>query len=191
MTKPDALPGHPLRIPVLAVLGGDGLILSELPVSWGSPLAELEPELAVEGHAVWGRIAPRDGAPGFAVHEFDEPWEMDVSFLYWLYGVRQLAGVPMKVSDAARDSASSAGVSRSAHKKRPCRAVDIQVYNAEHRARIAIAAILLGCRRVGVYPGKDRRALKGWPPDATDASGLHLDCETHVENPSPRMWTRF
>ena len=121
--------------------------------------------------------------------EFDFPHQMDVHFLKWLYRVRQEAGVPIRLNDDYRKPQDSTGVSASAHKEAPCRAVDVQVYSSLDRGKIVIAAIILGCRRVGPYPGKDRRGEEGWPAYANDASGLHLDCST--SKPSPRMWTKY
>ncbi len=157
--------------------------------TWGSPLAAYEPEYAVAGHAVWDEIAPVHGRPGFRPSEFDFPYKMDVAFLRWLYRVRQEAGVPMRVNDDYREPEDDTGVSASAHKEAPCRAVDIQVYSSLDRAKIVIAAIVLGCRRIGPYPGKDRRGQAGWPTYANDAAAVHLDCS--IDKPSPRMWTKY
>ena len=158
-------------------------------IDWASPLAAYEPDFAIEGHDVWGEIAPGHGKAGFKSSEFDFPEQMDVHFLRWLYRVRQDAGVPMRINDDYREPEDSTGVSASAHKEAPCRAVDVQVYSSLDRAKIVIAAVVLGCRRVGTYAGKDRRGQAGWPRYANDAAGLHLDCST--SKPSPRMWTKY
>lgn len=132
------------------------------------------------GHPVWGEIAPEEEFGGFVPSEFRNPEEMDVEFLRLLYRIRLDAGVPMRIISDARDPEGDVGASRSAHKKRPCRAVDLHVANSYERARIVLAAAKNGVVRIGVYPGKER-----------DAGSVHLDAETHPENPSPRMWTRY
>ena len=155
-------------------------------VTWTSPLDDIEPEAAALDHPVWQDIADR-----FKPAEFERPEDMDAGFLRWLHRVRNDAGVPFRINSDARPVDGDVGADRSAHKKRPCRAVDVQAYNAEERARILIAAVANGCRRVGIYPGKDRREEQGWPPHATDAAAVHIDCSNHPDNPSPRIWTRF
>jgi len=171
---------------------------------WDSPLAQVDPEFATEGHSVWDEIAPDSdtGYPGFMASEFNNPWEMDVHFLRWLYGVRICIhdeyqegnidwDVPLRINDDARPLDSDTGVSKSAHKKRPCRAVDLQVFNSYERAVIMIYAIRSGAVRLGAYPGKDRRGEDGWPDHASEASGLHIDLSAHEDNKSPRIWTGF
>ena len=155
-------------------------------IDWKSPLEGVPAETAFENHMVWSQIERR-----FRPHEFHAPYEMDTHFLLWLYDVREDAGVPFKIISDARDIDGDVGAGKSAHKKRPCRAVDIQVYSSLDRGKIIIAATLHGCRRIGVYPGKDRTDEEGWPPHARDASGLHLDCSTHPDNRSPRIWTKY
>jgi hypothetical protein len=146
-----------------------------------SPLAGVPAELALKSHPIWQEIAPRGDRPGFRQSEFTSPFAMDAQFLRWLYRVRQETGsVPMRViSDARGDDE---GATLSAHKSRPCRAVDLQVYNAAERAVILLAAIRLGCVRWGTYPGKVTAKGK-------DQAGLHLDCSEEL--PAPRAWTRF
>ena len=170
------------------------------PANWGSPLAHLEPEYATRGHPVWEEIAPRNGMPGFLSTEFHNPWLMDLHFLRLLYGIRMdiwhaaqdpsvpevHADVPMRIISDARQAG---GASKSEHKNRPCRAVDLQVYNAYERGVIGTAAVRCGLVRIGPYPGKDRRKEQGWPSQARDAAGFHLDAST--ANPSPRWWTRY
>jgi hypothetical protein len=79
------------------------------------------------------------------------------------------------------------GADLTAHKKVPCRAVDGQVKDewkgmpgSEQLARIVIAAVKKGIVRVGIY-----KSAKGL------GDIYHLDAETSVENPSPRLWTKF
>lgn len=155
-------------------------------IDWESPLEGVEPETAFENHTVWDQIKKR-----FKPSEFNRPYSMDIHFLLWLYDVRVDAGVPFGIVSDAREVDGDTGADKSAHKKRPCRAVDIQVYSSLDRAKIVVAAVLHGCRRIGTYPGKDRTGEDGWPPHAKDASGLHLDCSTHPDNRSPRIWTKF
>lgn len=165
---------------ILHALGfedGEGALES---VAWDSPLADVEPERAVQAHPVWAEIAPTEDRGGFVPGEFNDPWQMDAHFLMTLWLIRQRAGVPMRVISDARDPDGDVGADKSAHKKRPCRAVDLHVTNSYERARIVVAAVREGVVRIGVYPGK-----------ASDAGSVHLDGETHPENPSPRIWTRY
>lgn len=155
-------------------------------IDWKSPLEGVEPELAFENHMVWPQIKRR-----IRPREFDNPYEMDSHFLLWLFDVREDAGVPFIFISDARDIEGDVGASKSAHKKRPCRAVDLQAYSALDRGKIIVAAVLHGCRRIGTYPGKDRSEEDGWPTYATDAAGLHLDCSTDPDNRSPRIWTKY
>lgn len=147
---------------------------------WDSPLADKPAARARADHPVWQEIRPKDGFGGFEPWEFDQPHEMDVEFLRLLYRIRQDAGVPMRIISDARPPDQDIGASKSAHKKRPCRAVDLDVRNSYERARIVGAAWEHGIRRLGVYPG-----------DAGDAGSVHLDAEAHPDNKSPRMWTRY
>ena len=147
-----------------------------------SPLFNLTPERAALNHPVWGEIAPE-----FMPHDFRNPYAMDAHFLRWLSRVRRRAGVPMWITSDARDPDGRIGADKSAHKKRPCRAIDgqVKVYwnempGSEQLARIYLAAIEEGCVRIGTYKS---------------SAGLgdiyHLDCETHPDNPSPRWWTKW
>lgn len=162
-----------------------------------SPLAGVEPEFADFDHQVWVDIRPRAGKPGFVPAEFavdgGDAELMDVAFLELLYDIRQdihqataAAGfpdVPMRIISAAR---ASGGATRSAHVvTRPCRAVDVQVFNAYDRGVITLAAIRRGIVRWGTYPGE--RVNDQW----RDKAGLHLDASTDARNPSPRNWTRY
>lgn len=146
-----------------------------------SPLHGIAPVRALAFHPVWEEIAPKGDAPGFDRSEFTDPDEMDVHFLRLLYKARQVAGVPFRIISSARDPEGSTGASLSAHKKRPCRAVDLQVLNNFERACVVIAAVKVGIVRIGVYPAST----------AGGKGGVHLDAETHPENPSPRCWTRY
>lgn len=146
------------------------------------PLEGIVPERAAANHTVWWEVMPKPARPGFVPAEFDNPFEMDVHFLRWLWRVRGDTGsVPLRIISDARESG---GAPNSAHKSRPCRAVDLQVYNSHERAAILLAAVKHGCVRIGVYPGKstDRGA---------DQGGLHLDCSTEEQHAAPRVWTRF
>lgn len=150
-----------------------------------SPIRNNSPQHAVKDHPVWAEIAGF-----FTPHEFRNPYEMDVSFLRWLYRVRKRAGVPMHITSDARDPDGSVGADKSAHKKRPCRAIDGQVRDevvngvsipaSECLARIYIAAVKEGCVRFGTYKGSSGKG-----------DVYHIDVETHRDNPSPRWWTKW
>jgi hypothetical protein len=140
-----------------------------------SPLLNVSPQVAKKGHPVWAEISAH-----FLPAEFNRPYDMDVAFLRWLYRVRKRAGVPIRITSDARDPDGSVGAEKSAHKKRPCRAIDGQSKNSEDLARIIVAAIKEGCVRWGVY--KSGKGL---------GDVYHLDAETSPENPSPRHWTKF
>lgn len=150
-----------------------------------SPLRTASPQRAKEGHPVWAELRPY-----FVPAEFSRPYEMDVEFLRWLLRVRKRAGVPMRITSDARDPDGDVGAPKSAHKKRPCRAIDGQVRDeviggravpaSECLARIYIAAVTEGCVRFGTY-----RSTKGL------GDIYHLDAETHPDNPSPRWWTKW
>ena len=134
--------------------------------------------LATADHPVWALIAPRDGRGGFLRSEFSDPDEMDADFLEWLWTVRQDAGVPFRVISSARDPHGNVGATRSAHKIRPCKAVDLQVENNRERSRVVSTAVLHGCTRIGIYPAH---------PDG--GGGVHLDREESLDQDV--MWTRY
>lgn len=147
-----------------------------------SPLSLANRELAVIGHPVWSELVPF-----FTPKDFRNPYMMDVEFLRWLVAVRKRADVPMWITSDAREPDSDVGADLTAHKKVPCRAIDGQVRHewngmpgSEQLARIVIAAVQLGCVRVGIY-----KSTKGL------GDIYHLDCETHADNPSPRLWTKW
>ena len=147
-----------------------------------SPLRNVATQLAKSDHPVWKEIAPY-----FTPADFRAPHLMDVGFLRWLYRVRERAAVPMWITSDARAPESDIGADFTAHKKVPCRAIDGQVKQlhkgmpgSEQLARIMIAAVQEGCVRMGIY--KSAKNL---------GDIYHLDCETHAENPSPRMWTKW
>ncbi len=141
-------------------------------MSWESPLKDVPREYARMGHPAWAQIEKF-----FKPHEFRFPYQMDVAFLQLLLEIRMDAGVPFLLLSDARDPEGDVGASKSAHKKRPCRAIDLQVNNSYERARIAISAIRNGVVRLGVYPEKKK--------------SLHLDAEDHKDNASPRIWTKY
>jgi hypothetical protein len=147
-------------------------------VVWDSPLKDIPVEYAGEDHVIWEEIKPEGGKGGFVPSEFNNPYHMDVAFLRLLHRIRQVANVPMKINSDARSS--GIGASASAHNARPCRAVDIAVRSSYDRSKIVTSAIILGCRRVGIYPGGEG-----------DASFIHIDAESRPPRQSPRMWTRF
>lgn len=147
------------------------------------PLWGITPELAVKGHVVWVEIAPQDGKPGFRPEEFNNPYDMDAHFLRWLHRVRQDTG-PVPLRPISDHRTSDIGATRSAHKSRPCRSVDLQVYNAYERGAITVAAIRHGCVRWGTYPGKVTGKGK-------DQSGLHLDASEEPHHGAPANWTRY
>lgn len=124
---------------------------------------------------MWHEITPH-----FGPHEFLAPYEMDVHFLRLLHSTRLAAGVPFRITSDARDPDGSVGASLSAHKKRPCRAVDLHVKSNYERMCVLGAAVANGFVRIGIYPARE------------DGAGIiHLDAETHPDNPSPRCWTRY
>jgi hypothetical protein len=136
-----------------------------------SPLANASPAPAKLGHPVWGEIGDY-----FQPHEFRNPYEMDVEFLRLLYKIRKRAGVPIRITSDARDPEGDIGADKSAHKKRPCRAIDCKVINSYERWRLVWASVLEGVVRLGVYGDKPI---------------LHIDAETHTDNPSERIWTSY
>ena len=146
-----------------------------------SPLEGIPRERATARHPVWSEIEPRGEAGGFLPSEFDRPEAMDVAFLRLLYRIRLEAGVPLRVISDARDPGRGIGAPRSAHnvdgEEDAVRAIDLQVFNTEERARITLAAILNGVVRWGTYEA-----------GVAEIGGLHLDAEE--ENPFPRNWTR-
>ena len=117
----------------------------------------------------------------FKPEELQRPYEMDVWFLYLLFEIRKATGnVPLRIISDARPPDRDIGAAKSAHKKRPCRAVDLKVKNSYERAVILLAAARCGVVRMGVYPG-----------GSGDGGGIHLDAETASDNPSPRIWTKY
>lgn len=140
-----------------------------------SPLASLKAELAVKDHPVWEEVASH-----FSPAEFQNPHEMDAHFIRWLYKVRLMAGVPIRVTSDARHPEKDIGAKKSAHKKRPCRAIDCKVKNSYERACVVLAAARCGGVRIGIYPG-----------GSGDGGVVHLDCETASDNQSPRIWTKY
>lgn len=137
---------------------------------WDSPLAGRHPVLAKADHPVWEEIKQ-----AFKPTEFQRPYDMDAEFLRLLYQIRKDADVPFRLVSDARPPDQDIGADKSAHKKRPCRAVDLKPRNSYERARIVMAAVRRGIVRIGVYP----------------TGSLHLDAETHPDNPSPRLWTSY
>jgi hypothetical protein len=140
--------------------------------TWESPLKDVPKEYAKMGHPVWAEIHEY-----LSPHEFRFPYEMDVEFLRLLFRIRVDAGVPFRLLSDARDPEGDVGASKSAHKRRPCRAIDLKVYNSYERARVGIAATRAGIVRLGVYPEKKK--------------SLHIDAEDHPDNASPRWWTKY
>lgn len=144
-------------------------------MNWESPLLHKPPVNAKLDHPVWQEVAEH-----FTPDEFNAPEEMDVEFIRLLFRIRVEAGIPLRITSDSRDPKGSIGAKLSAHKKRPCRAIDCRIKNSYERARIVIAAVRCGIVRIGVYPGP-----------MGDSGVLHLDAETHASNPSPRIWTRY
>jgi hypothetical protein len=154
-------------------------------IALASPLKHASPQLAKPDHPVWAEIAEH-----FGPSEFANPERMDVEFLRLLYRVRKRAGVPMHITSDSRDPDSEVGADLTAHKKVPCRAIDGQVRGetvdgvylppSECLARVIIAAIQEGVVRIGIY-----KSSKGL------GDIFHLDAETHADNPSPRIWTKW
>lgn len=135
------------------------------------------PILAVENHVVWAEIAPE-----LTPKDFKNPYAMEVNFLRKLSSIRRKCGVPFRVVSDARDPDGDVGATQSAHKERPCRAVDLRVLTSAERMKIVRTAIQEGVRRIGVYaPTEGQVAQFG------KASGsVHLD--TSEENPADVMW---
>jgi hypothetical protein len=159
---------------------------------------------------VWSEIAP-ELKPG----EFKEPEQMDTDFLRRLSKMRRAAKAPFRIVSDARDPEGSVGASVSAHKERPCKAVDLRVLNNAERfllvrealageamavlreivasgvltgpilARAAAAAKSPGLARVGIYPPTAHQV-------ATFGKGsgsVHLDAST--VNPQDRIWMSY
>lgn len=136
---------------------------------------------ATKNHQVWIDIAPE-----IKSSELNLPYEMDVDFLYTLSRIRRASGVPLRFLSDARPVDKDIGASKSAHKERPCKAVDLRVKNAYERARLVFTAHAHGINRIGIYPGKTI-TISG--KKYTDAGSVHLDDSS--KNPSPRIWTRY
>lgn len=111
----------------------------------------------------------------FAKSEFAAPEKMGRSFLHWLDQVREMAGVPMRITSSYRSHAHNVevgGAQDSAHLDELCQAVDIMPSDSVARFKILQAAVALGCRRIGVYGN----------------GSLHLD-RTEDVRPAPVLWT--
>jgi uncharacterized protein YcbK (DUF882 family) len=117
----------------------------------------------------------------FRPSEFRDPGKMGYEFMLWLDRVREEADVSMEITSSYRSPAYNAqvgGAQDSSHTDEPCDAADIgkrphpgdKHWNYA-RAKIVMAAIKLGCTRIGIYPG----------------GSLHLD-RTENERPAPRLW---
>lgn len=117
----------------------------------------------------------------FQKHEFSHPEKMGFEFMLWLQQVAIKAGVPMIISSSYRTPEHNkevGGAADSAHVDELCEAVDIKKWPTvtdKHwnygRAQVMMTAVLLGCKRIGMYPN----------------GSLHLDM-THDRRPSPRIW---
>jgi len=122
-------------------------------------------------------MAPDDWAhiKHFSPSEFWAPEKMGVEFMRWLDGVREKAGVSMRVTSSYRPEKYNkevGGAKDSAHTEVPCNAVDIGKPTNEARFRIIAAALAEGCTRIGLYAN----------------GSIHLD-RTEDERPAPRIWT--
>lgn len=137
------------------------------------PLSEVEPEFAKKDHPIWSIIYPQ-----FKPDEFEDPYRMDVGFLYIFHKARMVAGVPFRILDTLRDD------TRSAHGEIPGIAADLQVLNSRERSRIVRAAYYVGFIRVGVYEGS-HGIYKGMKKK--DGGGVHLDASR--KKSSDHMWT--
>jgi uncharacterized protein YcbK (DUF882 family) len=128
-------------------------------------------------------MTPADwqGITHFTPAEFKAPDKMGYEMMLWLDGVREQAGVPMRITSSYRSpayNASVGGAKDSAHTDVPCDAVDIGKdptpsdpnWNYS-RFRIVDTAMKAGCVRIGFYPN----------------GSLHLD-RTEDKRPSPRLW---
>lgn len=123
----------------------------------------------------WARIKK------FESYEFKHPNKMGFEFMLWLNQVRIKANVSMVISSSYRTPEHNQivdGAKNSAHTDEICDAVDIKKFptlsdlNWNYgRAQIIIAAITLGCKRIGIYPN----------------GSIHLDM-THDRRPAPRIW---
>jgi hypothetical protein len=130
-------------------------------------------------HAVWGEIAPE-----LTPKDFNEPEQMDVDFLRLLSRMRRDrdCGVPFRVVSDARDPEGSVGSTQSAHKERPCKAVDLRALNNAERWKIVTTALAHGIRRIGIYPptpGQIAQFGKG-------SGSVHVDAST--VNAQDRIW---
>lgn len=86
----------------------------------------------------------------FRPSEFEHPDKMDVEFLYLLDKIRELAGVPIHITDDYRPNGSTSAHSLGL-------AVDISDNSAglaigsRWRHKVLKAAFELGCERIGIY----------------------------------------
>jgi hypothetical protein len=130
-------------------------------------------------HAVWGEIAPE-----LTPKDFNEPEQMDVDFLRLLSRMRRDrdCGVPFRVVSDARDPDGSVGSTQSAHKERPCKAVDLRVLTNAERFKVITTALKHGIVRIGVYPPTEhQRATFG-----KGSGSVHLDAS--AVNAQRVMW---
>jgi hypothetical protein len=114
----------------------------------------------------------------FSASEFNHPERMGYEFVLWLDKVRAKAAVKMMLVSDARDEKDKIGAKDSAHNDTPCDSVDIGKRPTEwdknwnrHRFKIITAALELGCRRIGIYPG----------------GSLHLD-RSEGRRPADVLW---
>lgn len=118
------------------------------------------------------------GLRHFRPGDFKAPERMGYEFVRWLDDLRATLGWPLLVSSDYRSperNAAAGGAFASAHMDTPCDAVDLSARcfpTSARRLELVIAAITLGCRRIGIY----------------ENGSVHLD---RTEDRRPRgLWTK-
>lgn len=155
--------------------------------SAAGPLAGIPREAAGPRHPVWAEIAPE-----LTPRDFQHPHAMDASFLRLLSRARRRTqaltdtllghtrGVPFRIISDYRPPASNyaaGGAEHSAHLRTPTRVVDLQLADNAERFIVAVALLVEGFTRLGIYEAS-----------AGDGrGGLHVDAEDDL--PAPRIWT--
>lgn len=79
------------------------------------------------------------------------------------------------------------GATSSAHKSRPCTAVDLRIKNNNERHLLLKAAYAEDCPRIGIYtPTEWQEAQYG-----KGAGSVHLDFSDKPIHPQDRTWMRW
>jgi hypothetical protein len=79
----------------------------------------------------------------FSPEEFNQPEKMSKELVQTLDTIRELAGVPLRVTSSYREGDPNAHGDGTA--------VDIRVRSSEDRYRVLRAIFIMGIRRVGIY----------------------------------------